>query len=182
MGRSIAGVFAFDIADCSAYRLGGYENRLLKDEDFRNDAKDAGDLGSGHQVTVLYEIVPKGAKIDLPEVEPSKYQKKAPAEVSDEWLEGKLFLERHLLPRWGCPVRGTAMIRRSHFEAVGGMREQFGLLADVDLWMRLSARAPVGYVPETLVAIRQARPAYYPEAYQSAVWSWRRDIPSETSP
>jgi GT2 family glycosyltransferase len=92
----------------------------------------------------------------------------------DEWLDGKQFLERHLFPRWGCPVRGTAMIRRSHFEAVGGMREQFGLLADVDLWMRLAARAPVGYVPETLITIRQARPAYYPEAYQSGVWSWRR--------
>jgi GT2 family glycosyltransferase len=92
----------------------------------------------------------------------------------DEWLDGQHFLERHLLPRWGCPVRGTAMIRRSHFEAVGGMREQFGLLADVDLWMRLAARAPVGYVPEPLITVRQARPAYYPEAYETRVWSWPR--------
>jgi Ca-activated chloride channel family protein len=77
----------FNPAKVNAYRLVGYENRLLKDEDFRNDKKDAGDMGSGHQVTVLYEIVPSGVKIDLPEVEPSKYQKKdAPKEVSDEWL------------------------------------------------------------------------------------------------
>jgi glycosyltransferase involved in cell wall biosynthesis len=92
----------------------------------------------------------------------------------DEWLDGQQLLERHLFPRWGCPVRGTAMIRRSHFDALGGLREEFGLLADVDLWMRLAARAPVGYVPEPLISVRQQRPAYYPEAYQSGAWSWRR--------
>jgi GT2 family glycosyltransferase len=92
----------------------------------------------------------------------------------DEWLDGTRFLERHLFPRWGCPVRGTAMIRRSHFDAIGGLREEFGLLADVDLWMRLAARAPVGYVPEPLISVRQERPAYYPEAYQGGAWSWRR--------
>jgi glycosyltransferase involved in cell wall biosynthesis len=92
----------------------------------------------------------------------------------DEWLDGRRFLERHLFPRWGCPVRGTAMIRRSHFDAVGGLRERYGLLADVDLWMRLAARAPVGYVSEPLICVRQQRPPYYPEAYQGGVWSWRR--------
>jgi glycosyltransferase involved in cell wall biosynthesis len=92
----------------------------------------------------------------------------------EERIEGRHFLERHLLPAWGCPVRGTAMIRRSQFDALGGLREQFGLLADVDLWMRLAARAPVGYVPEPLVTVRQVRPAYYPEEYQSGGWSWRR--------
>lgn len=81
----------FNPAKVNAYRLIGYENRLLKDEDFKNDAKDAGDLGSGHQVTVLYEIVPKGVNIELPDVDPSKYQKKEPAkEVSDEWLTVKM--------------------------------------------------------------------------------------------
>jgi len=77
----------FNPAKVNAYRLIGYENRLLKDEDFKDDKKDAGDLGSGHQVTVLYEIVPSGVKIDLPGVDPSKYQKKeVPKDVSDEWL------------------------------------------------------------------------------------------------
>ncbi len=78
----------FNPAKVNAYRLVGYENRLLKDEDFRNDKKDAGDLGSGHQVTVLYEIVPVGVKIDLPQVEPSKYQKNSPPDqkITDEWL------------------------------------------------------------------------------------------------
>ncbi|AWM40647.1 von Willebrand factor [Gemmata obscuriglobus] len=81
----------FNPAKVNAYRLVGYENRLLKDEDFKNDAKDAGDVGSGHQVTVLYEIVPPGVKVDLPEVDASKYQKKdVPANASDEWLTVKM--------------------------------------------------------------------------------------------
>jgi GT2 family glycosyltransferase len=91
-----------------------------------------------------------------------------------ERLDGAWFLERRLLPRWGCPVRGTALIRRSAWDAVGGMREQFGLLADVDLWMRLAARGPVGYVAEPLITVRHERPPYYPADYQSSGWSWRR--------
>ncbi|MCI0704526.1 MAG: VWA domain-containing protein [Planctomycetia bacterium] len=80
----------FNPTKVNAYRLVGYENRLLKDEDFKNDAKDADDMGSGHQVTVLYEIVPSNVKFDLPEVEPSKYQKQAPANIADEWLEVRM--------------------------------------------------------------------------------------------
>ena len=93
---------------------------------------------------------------------------------SAERLDGGWFLERQLLPRWGCPVRGTALIRRSAWDALGGMREEFGLLADVDLWMRLAALGAVGYVPEPLITVRQERPVYYPADYQSSTWSWRR--------
>ncbi|RCW92806.1 vWA domain-containing protein [Winogradskyella arenosi] len=53
-----------------AYRLIGYENRLLADEDFIDDTKDAGELGSGHTVTALYEIIPQGV--------PSDYLKNVP--------------------------------------------------------------------------------------------------------
>jgi Ca-activated chloride channel family protein len=45
----------------AAYRLLGYENRMLRDEDFTDDTKDAGELGSGHTVTALYELIPPGA-------------------------------------------------------------------------------------------------------------------------
>ncbi|HVF95427.1 MAG TPA: VWA domain-containing protein [Sphingomonas sp.] len=51
----------FNPAAVSQYRLIGYENRALAEEDFTNDAVDAGDIGAGHQVTALYEIVPAGA-------------------------------------------------------------------------------------------------------------------------
>ncbi|MGV3456737.1 vWA domain-containing protein [Sphingomonas sp.] len=57
----------FNPAQVSQYRLIGYENRALAEEDFDNDAVDAGDIGAGHQVTALYEVVPSGAKGWLPE-------------------------------------------------------------------------------------------------------------------
>ncbi|HEY5722303.1 MAG TPA: VWA domain-containing protein [Allosphingosinicella sp.] len=57
----------FNPAYVSEYRLIGYENRALAEQDFNNDAVDAGDIGAGHQVTALYEIVPAGAKGWLPD-------------------------------------------------------------------------------------------------------------------
>ena len=60
-----------------AYRLIGYENRMLEDEDFIDDTKDAGELGSGHTVTALYEVIPLGVKSDyLKDVSDLKYTKK----------------------------------------------------------------------------------------------------------
>jgi Ca-activated chloride channel family protein len=63
----------FNPARVEAYRLIGYENRVLRTEDFNNDAKDAGDMGAGHTVTALFEVVPKGGQIPGPSVDPSKY-------------------------------------------------------------------------------------------------------------
>ncbi len=59
-----------------SYRLIGYENRLLQDKDFNDDKKDAGDMGVGHTVTALYEIIPAGNKnkSGKPEVDTLKYQ------------------------------------------------------------------------------------------------------------
>lgn len=65
----------FNPSKVQAYRLIGYENRLLADEDFVDDTKDAGELGSGHRVTALYELIPVGVKSDyLKEVSPLKYR------------------------------------------------------------------------------------------------------------
>ncbi|HET7001038.1 MAG TPA: von Willebrand factor type A domain-containing protein [Puia sp.] len=67
----------FNPAFVQAYRLIGYENRMLNKEDFNNDSKDAGELGSGHTVTALYEVIPVGVKNEFSEsVDPLKYQKK----------------------------------------------------------------------------------------------------------
>ena len=68
----------FNPARVEGYRLIGYENRLLADEDFNDDTKDAGELGAGHTVTALYEVVPAGA--DVPrggEVDELRYQPQA---------------------------------------------------------------------------------------------------------
>ncbi len=73
----------FNPANVESYRLIGYENRLLNDEDFNNDKKDAGEMGSGHTVTALYEIVPKGAGSGKPAVDPLKYQTPRAQTTSD---------------------------------------------------------------------------------------------------
>ncbi|MCI0514771.1 VWA domain-containing protein [candidate division KSB1 bacterium] len=65
----------FNPAKIKAYRLIGYENRLLRAEDFHDDRKDAGELGAGHSVTALYELIPANAKTALPRVDDLKYQK-----------------------------------------------------------------------------------------------------------
>ncbi len=54
----------FNPAKVAGYRLIGYENRMLATEDFEDDKKDAGEIGAGHSVTALYEIVPAGVKVD----------------------------------------------------------------------------------------------------------------------
>jgi Ca-activated chloride channel family protein len=56
----------FNPAQVKAYRLIGYENRVLEAEDFKNDKKDAGELGAGHTVTALYEIIPAGSTMEIP--------------------------------------------------------------------------------------------------------------------
>lgn len=91
-----------------------------------------------------------------------------------ECIDGRWLLEKYLFARWGCVVRGTAMIRREAWESVGGMRVQFGLLADIDMWMRLAMRGPVGYVAEPVITVRHQRPENYPDDYKEGFWSWRR--------
>ncbi|MEH2241258.1 YfbK domain-containing protein [Nostoc sp.] len=91
----------FNPAKVQAYRLIGYENRLLQNQDFNDDKKDAGDIGSGHSVTALYEIIPTGTKSDvkLPEIDPLRYQRSgetAPDAAGNELMQVKL---RYKLPQ-----------------------------------------------------------------------------------
>ncbi|WP_111709306.1 vWA domain-containing protein [Lutibacter citreus] len=75
----------FNPKKVQAYRLIGYENRLLNAEDFKDDKKDAGELGSGHTVTALYEIIPVGIKSDyLKGVDKLKYTKALNNNYTDE--------------------------------------------------------------------------------------------------
>lgn len=69
----------FNPAKVAGYRLIGYENRLLNDEDFADDTKDAGELGAGHTVTALYEIIPAGIESEfLADLGELKYQENKP--------------------------------------------------------------------------------------------------------
>lgn len=73
-----------------AYRLIGYENRLLNDEDFNDDKKDAGELGSGHTVTAFYEIIPVGVESDyIKSIDNLKYTKATNSNNSNELLTVK---------------------------------------------------------------------------------------------
>jgi len=83
----------FNPAKVQSYRLIGYENRLLAKEDFNNDEKDAGEIGSGHSVTALYEIIPVGVNDNFTtSVDDLKYQKTKPSNTNnaDELLTIKL--------------------------------------------------------------------------------------------
>ncbi len=122
----------FNPAKVTAYRLIGYENRIMKAEDFKNDAKDAGDIGSGHTVTALYEIVPVGVKIDLPDVDPNRYQKPAGAAGNaDEWLTVKM---RYKHPdsdksrELSAPLKGDGSGRASEDVRFASAVAEFGLL------------------------------------------------------
>ena len=80
----------FNPAQVKSYRLIGYENRRLRDEEFNDDAADAGELGAGHRVTALYEVIPAGSDEPVPGVPlaPLKYQQIAlrPGVAADEVL------------------------------------------------------------------------------------------------
>jgi Ca-activated chloride channel family protein len=84
----------FNPAHVKAYRLIGYENRDLEDEDFNNDSKDAGDMGAGHMVTALYELIPSGSTEAVPGIDSLRYQKekstKLDASLSNELLTVKV--------------------------------------------------------------------------------------------
>lgn len=82
----------FNPAEVKEYRLIGYQNRLLKDEDFNNDSVDAGEIGAGHTVTALYELTLAGNK---GQVDALRYQQKQVVSASDELLQVKI---RYKLP------------------------------------------------------------------------------------
>lgn len=72
----------FNPAKVNAYRLIGYEKRMLAKEDFNNDEKDAGEMGSGHTVTALYEVIPFGVKDGFANVDDLKYQHQPKAKMT----------------------------------------------------------------------------------------------------
>lgn len=82
----------FNPAFVNAYRLIGYESRLLEDEDFNDDLKDAGELGPGHTVTALYEIVPVGVKAPVGSVDPLKYQSSEKETATSKFTDSKELL------------------------------------------------------------------------------------------
>ncbi|MCW5961568.1 MAG: VWA domain-containing protein [Pyrinomonadaceae bacterium] len=94
----------FNPATVAGYRLIGYENRLLAAEDFNDDRKDAGEIGAGHSVTALYEIVPAGQKIVNPGIDQLKYSQ---VEKTDTLFNGELLT---LKLRYKEPTGGSSKL------------------------------------------------------------------------
>lgn len=85
----------FNPAMVKGFRLIGYENRMLAKEDFNNDKKDAGDMGSNHRVTALYEIIPANAadEDELASVDPLRYQSQKPKKQSTSFSNECMFVK-----------------------------------------------------------------------------------------
>jgi Ca-activated chloride channel family protein len=86
----------FNPAKVGAYRLVGYENRLLRAQDFNDDKKDAGEIGAGHHVTSLYELVPPGKEVGYATVDALEFQK--PAEAAAPRPESLIVKIRYKVP------------------------------------------------------------------------------------
>jgi len=97
----------FNPVKVASYRLIGYENRLLNDEDFNDDTKDAGEMGAGHNVTALYELVPAGSTEKMPSVDPLKYQQSGSNDYKVNDLSGE-YLTIKL--RYKKPDGNTSML------------------------------------------------------------------------
>ncbi len=97
--------------EVQAYRLIGYENRLLSREDFEDDEKDAGELGSGHHVTALYQLVEPGMSSPARAAEPLRYQEATrPAAATTSGELG--YLRLRYQPPQDSPFGKSSQLRR----------------------------------------------------------------------
>jgi Ca-activated chloride channel family protein len=127
----------FNPALVGAYRLVGYENRKLKAREFNDDAKDAGEMGAGHSVTALYEIVPPGEEVNSGGIDPLKYQRpaapKEPAMVTVPSSELMTVKVRYKKPDGtnsilvSVPVAGRNTMSPKHLGFAAAVAE-FGML------------------------------------------------------
>jgi Ca-activated chloride channel family protein len=96
----------FNPAKIEAYRLIGYENRLMRKEDFNDDTKDAGEIGAGHHVMALYELVPAGKEANVANTNSLRYQK-VPVPADDAKVLGESFT---VSLRYKEPERDTSKL------------------------------------------------------------------------
>ncbi|WP_111685562.1 vWA domain-containing protein [Winogradskyella tangerina] len=125
----------FNPNQVKGYRLIGYENRVMKDEDFNNDEKDAGELGAGHTVTALYEIIPANSEEQIASHDKLKYQKTKTTSASknDEMLTIKFRYkkpkgERSILITHTISDEGLELAQASNNFKFSAAVSGFGLL------------------------------------------------------
>jgi Ca-activated chloride channel family protein len=146
----------FNPRTVEGYRLIGYENRMLRHEDFNDDTKDAGEIGAGHSVTALYEIVPAGVKLDGGSVDPLKYQEppsRSRDGASDELLTVKL---RYKAPDADDSRLISAVIRNRTQELSANLGFS-SAVAEVGMLLRGSKLAPQASYASALARARRHR-------------------------
>jgi Ca-activated chloride channel homolog len=166
----------FNPAKVGAFRLIGYENRIMAHQDFNDDTKDAGEIGAGHHVTALYELVPRGKEKNLPGIDPLKYTKPAAStSESDESFTVKMRykppagdtsrrLEYGVMDKgqglgdssddfkFACAVAGFGMLLRESSHK--GTLTYAGLLEMAESTLTAD---PSGYRQEFVALVRRAR-------------------------
>jgi Ca-activated chloride channel family protein len=119
----------FNPRKVAAYRLIGYENRLLNDADFSDDTKDAGDMGAGHTVTALYEIVPVGAPLDTLIPKPSNLRYQTPRDVASGGSSNEMLFVKL---RYKEPDGATSkLMSRAVMDAVTSKNSDFAFASAV---------------------------------------------------
>lgn len=115
-----------------SYRLIGYENRLLNEEDFNDDRKDAGEMGSGHNVTALYELIPAGNGEDNPSVDPLRYGKRETETIIGNQYTGEYL---NIKVRYKKPEGSTSILFekpvRGRIEAINDASDNLKFAAAV---------------------------------------------------
>lgn len=124
----------FNPARVKEYRLIGYEHRVLDKRDFSDDKKDAGDMGAGHTVTVLYEVIPTGAKDGAGADEPLVYQRPVLV-ASDDLLQVKI--------RYKKPAEDVSrlLVKKVGSDVAAGMSDNFRFAAAVTEYAMLLRNA-----------------------------------------
>jgi Ca-activated chloride channel homolog len=166
----------FNPAKVGAYRLIGYENRIMAHPDFNDDTKDAGEIGAGHHVTALYELVPPGKEAGLGSVDPLKYSNPGqPYRTSDESFAVKLRYKRpdgdtSKLVEVGVVDKGASFARATDDLKLAAAVAGFGMLLHdsaykgsltyagvLELLEPILSNDPAGYRKELAATVRQAQ-------------------------
>ncbi|PKP95695.1 MAG: hypothetical protein CVT75_00715 [Alphaproteobacteria bacterium HGW-Alphaproteobacteria-14] len=118
----------FNPAVIAQYRLVGYENRALREEDFDNDRVDAGDIGAGHQVTAIYEVVPVGSK---GWIAPRRYEDKPDKAATAKLAEAANVKLRYKLPDGDTSKLIEQVVASSAFQSAAAPKGDFAFAAAV---------------------------------------------------
>ncbi len=158
----------FNPQHVAAWRLIGYENRILAKEDFKDNKKDAGEIGAGHNVTALYEIVPRGVQVPEPDVDPNPFidngEAPQPQQVDPDkpiipaWLQLRL---RYKQPQGAVstPLVEDVIVNEKSFDSASEDFRWAASVASFGMLLKKSPHAGSNNWDETIAMAKQSRGA-----------------------